>query len=186
MSTCEKTDRTRILDMSPDTDVYVIGLALQSTQTKEVIVQLSAYSARELQLLIVKFDNGFTENDPDLGRLNNTDLPKILQSIVVCTGCDYISFFSKIGKATFMRYFYQYAAFITGEIDYAPGSLTLVNNKWKTGFLAFLRLIGTIYFIKHSSGFDIQSPILLFPKFSEENSIEEQHYKWIDHIRQTM
>ena len=70
-----------------------------------------------------------------------------------------------------MRYFYQYAAFITGEIDYVPGSLTLVNNKWKTGFLAFLRLIGTIYFIKHSSGFDIQYPILLFSKFSEENSI---------------
>ena len=85
-----------------------------------------------------------------------------------------------------MRYFYQYAEFIIGGIDYAPGSLTLVNNKWKTGLLAFLRLIGTIYFIKHSSGFDIQSPILLFSKFSEENSIEEQHYKWIDHIRQTM
>ena len=71
--------------MSPDTDVYVIGLALQSTQTKEVIVQLSAYSARELRLLIVKFDNGFTENDHDLGRLNSTDLPKIQNtSIYLC------------------------------------------------------------------------------------------------------
>ena len=33
--------------------------------------------------------------------------------------------------------------------------------------------------------FDIQSPLSLYSKF-EDLSIEQQHYKWIDHIRQTM
>ena len=53
------------------------------------------------------------------------------------------------------------------------------------GFLAFFRLIGTVYLKKQSSGFDIQSPIL-FCFQNSENSNEEQHYKWIDRIRQTM
>ena len=147
-------------------------------------MQLSAYSARELRLLNLSSLTMALQNDPDLGRLNSsTDLPKILQSIFVCARCDYIT-----GKATFMRYFYQHAAFITGEIDYSPGSLSdvsLVDNKWKTGFLAFLRLITSYLKKTPSSGFDIQSPILLFSKFSEENSIKEQHYEWINHIRQT-
>ena len=97
-------------------------------------------------------------------------------------------FFSTIGKSTFMRYFYQYAGFISGDTDHAPGSLSdvsLLDHKWKRGFLAFLRLIGVVYFKKHSSGFDIQSPLSLHSKF-EDLSIEQQHYKWIDHIRQTM
>ena len=34
-------------------------------------------------------------NDPDLGRLNNSDLPKIVQSLYACTGCDYISFLAQ-------------------------------------------------------------------------------------------
>ena len=50
-----------------------------------------------------------------------------------------------------MRYFYQYAAFITGEIDCTPGSLSdvsLIDNKWKIGFLAFFCLIETVYLKK--------------------------------------
>ena len=42
----------------------------------------------------------FCINDPDLG-------PQILQTINVTTGCDYVSFFSQIGKSTFLRFFFQ-------------------------------------------------------------------------------
>ena len=157
MATCEK-------DRAHKNTCYVSRYRctcnrLSSTKhSKEVIVQVSAYSARELRLTLA------LHNDPDLGRLNSTDIQKLLQSIFVCTGCDYIKFFSKIGKAKFMRYFYQYAAFITGEIDYAPGSLSDVNladNKWKTGFLAFLRLIGTVFKNNHQA-LTYSLPILLF------------------------
>ena len=168
-----KTDCTKILVMSPDTDVFIIGLALQSTYQKEVIVQLSAYRARELLLLNLSSLTSALRNDPDLGRLNNSDLPKIVQSLYACTGC---LFFCTIGKSTFMRYFYQYAGFISGDTDHAPGSLSnvsLLDHKWKRGFLAFLRLIGVVYFKKHSSGFDIQSPLSLYSKF-EDLSIEQQ------------
>jgi len=81
----------------------------------------------------------------------------------VCTGCDYISFFSQLGKATFLRYFFQYASFITGGEQ--PGTLadTQLNERsYKLGFLAFMRLIGTVYFMKHATGFNTSSSAHFF------------------------
>ena len=52
-------------------------------------MQLSAYSARGLRLLNLSSLTSALRNDPDLGRLNNSDLPKIVQSLYACTGCDY-------------------------------------------------------------------------------------------------
>ena len=94
-----------VLVLSPDTDVYMIGIALESAHHKNVIVQINKYSARELKFLSLLSLKIALENDPDLGLLHSYDLIQILQRIYVCTGCDYVSFFSGIGKATFMRYF---------------------------------------------------------------------------------
>jgi len=69
------------------------------------------------------------------------------------------SFFSQIGKATFLRSFFQYAAFITGRKS--KGSLAdtdLEGENYKNGFLAFLWLIGTVYFKKHATAFETPSP----------------------------
>ena len=86
-----------------------------------MVVQVNKYSARELRLLSLGSLIKALQNDPDLGR-SSSDPPQILQSIYVATGCDYISFFSEIGKATFLRYFHQYAHCITAGIDAcAPG-----------------------------------------------------------------
>ena len=114
-----------------------------------------------------------------------------MQTIYVVTGCDYISFFSQIGKATFLRYFYQYTSFITaGNDPSTPGTLYdvgLESDNYKLGYLAFLRLIGTVYFKKHSSGFDTQSPVTHFSHFGNQGlTVEEQHSKWLDSIQQTI
>ena len=82
--------------------------------------------------------------DPDLAHINSTQLPQILQTLYVVTGCDYIPFFSQIGKATFLRYFFQYAAFITGSESAEMGSLAdvdLENENYKHGYFAFIRLV---------------------------------------------
>ncbi len=75
---------------------------------------------------------------------------QIFQSLFVSTGCDYISFVSENGKATFYRYFYQNAEFITSGTT-VPGTLEdieLENNQYDLGFLAFIRLVGSTYFRK--------------------------------------
>ena len=95
-----------------------------------MIVQLSAYSARELQLLNLSSLTMALQNDPNLGLIVQIHQKYCNLSLFYRM----FFFFSKIVKAMFMRCFYQYAAFITGEIDCTPGSLSdvsLIDNKWK-------------------------------------------------------
>ena len=69
-----------------------------------------------------------------------------------------------------MRYFFQYASFITArDQPSTPGTLanTALNGDYNTGFLAFTRLIGTVYFKKHASGFGTYSPAAHFQKFTD-------------------
>lgn len=185
-----KTRYNRVLIVSPDTDVYMIGLALPSATAKDIIVQVSTYNARELKYLHLSNLIKALQCDPDLGQLRMSDLPSILQCLYVCTGCDFVSFFSEIGKASFMKTFFQHATFITGETyPSTPGTLAfqMPISNWKHGFLAFLRLVGTVYFKRHSSGFGSQSPSTHYHSFSHLGlSAEEQHYMWLEDIRETM
>ena len=55
------------------------------------------------------------------------------------------------------------------------------------GFLAFLRLIGTLYFKKYSIAFSKNTPQTLFRKHTETSATTlEQHNKWLEDIRQTI
>ena len=185
----KKTEHDRILLISPDTDVHMIGLPLQAAQNKDIVVQINPFSARELRLLRISSLIQALQADPDLGRVRESELPSILQTLFVCTGCDYVSFFHGIGKATFLRYFFQYAPFITGATNAStPGTLGFTKlpiTNWKLGYLAFLRLIGVTYFKKYSSAFNTQSPVAHFSTFGHLGSVEEQHYRWLDDIRES-
>ena len=175
-----KTECKNILIMSPDTDVYNIGLPLPSIQEKEIIIQISTYSARESKFLHLSGLVSTLRNNPDLTLICPNILLQVFQMIYATTGSDYTSFFSEIGKATFLRYFFQYAAFITAgnELD-TPGTLAdtqLEQDKYKLCYLAFIRLLGTVYFKKYSSGFQTQCPQAHFATFKDENlSIKEQN-----------
>lgn len=185
----KKTHCSKILVLSPDTDVYMIGLPLQCTREKDIIVQISDMNSRELRLISMKRLIAALLNDPDLANVAAGTHFQILQSLFVSTGCDYVSFFSGLGKATFLRYFFQYAEFITGESQYTKGSLSdvlLNNDAHKQGFLAFLRLVGTVYFKKHATAFESDSPESHFKSFTTSSTdIEQQHRNWLEDIRQS-
>ena len=174
----KKTVCKQMLILSPDTDVYHIGAPLAyKTPGKHIIVQINKLSSRELKYLDINAYNEALTNDPDLRYIDKNLLPTIMQSVYVCTGCDYISFFNQIGKATFLKHFYQHASFVTsGKNPSTPGTLadiSLTENSYKTGFLAFMRLVGTAYFKKHSTGFDVSSPGLLLSQVLEKNSLTD-------------
>ena len=96
---------TKITVISPDTDVYHIELPLVSqSANKEVLVQVSPINSKEMKLVNLSALDTALGNDPDLAGLEAVNLAQILQTLFVCTGCDYISFFYGIGKATFLRY----------------------------------------------------------------------------------
>ena len=75
------TPHTCILIMSPDNDVYNIGLSLSSMKNKQVVIQVSTYNARELNYLHLNNLISALSNDPDLARIEPTLLPQILQII---------------------------------------------------------------------------------------------------------
>lgn len=105
-------------------------------------------------------------------------------------GCDYISFFSGISKATFLRCFYQYAEFISSGLGNTPGTLSDVNleqDNFNTGFLAFLRLVGVVYFKKYALAFSSTTPVIHFNTFNNHRTNPlEQHQKWLEDVRQNI
>ena len=94
------------------------------------------------------------------------------------TGCDYISFFSGIGKATFIGYFFQHSEFITSGKGTTMGTLAKVsvqNKEYEEGFISFLRLVGVVYMKKHISGFNGKTPEAYFNEFYKQGqSISER------------
>ena len=74
----KQTQCNQILVLSPDTDVYMIGLPLQCTQDKDIIIQISDRNSREVKLLHMRQLIIALSNDPDLASVETTLLPKIL------------------------------------------------------------------------------------------------------------
>ena len=119
------------------------------------------------------------KNDPDLATLPENKLGKIFQTLFICSGCDYTSYFSGHGKATILNVFFQHAEFINGV--QMPGCLseTSTTNK-KSGFLSFIRLVGTLYFKKYLSAFvsvyGFDTPNQLFNSFVDSSlSLDQKH-----------
>ena len=174
-----------ILLYSPDTDVYNIGLKFAGLAHKEFIVQLNVIHAEDKQYLhLSNFVNSLC-SDPDLACLDKDSLPVTFQVLFLATGCDYISYFKSIGKATFWNVFYQHATFITGQR--MPGNLHQINTQ---GFYSFIRLVGTVYFKKHISRFisryNYESPIHLYNSFDPTLSDEMRHQSWLQSIREVV
>ena len=101
----KQTAHKQILLLSPDTDVYHIGLPLE--HHKQVIVQTSPMNSREMQFLDMLALIKAFQNDPDLATIDTMILPQVMQTLFVSTGCDYTSFFCPVGKATFCAIFFN-------------------------------------------------------------------------------
>ena len=108
-----------------------------------------------------------------------TSIALIFQTLFIATGCDYISFFHGIGKATFLGTMYEYSEFITAGTT-APGTLTNEPN----GLFSFLRLVGCAYFKKHKSAFLPSFPtyITLFNSVQPDSDHQRVHDQWLDLI----
>ena len=104
-------------------------------------------------------------------------ISEVMQTLFICTGCDFVSFFKSLGKATLLNNFYQYANFI--------GSLQPENKD--DGFLAFIRLIGTSYFKKYLAAFNSlykhDTPKHLFNSLDPSLEPKIKHEVWLKEIR---
>ena len=170
--------------VSPDTDVFHIGLPMHH-EGKNILLEINTVGSQQKRILSLSNLKQDLMNDPDLCSLPGELLPQIFQTLYIVTGCDYTSFFSGIGKSTFMKYFFQFAEFITSGTA-VPGTLadcSLQSDAFKTGFLAFLRLIGTVYYKKYSLAFTAPTPHSHFTSFAKTGiSMKAQHVNWLEDI----
>lgn len=182
MVTFSTLGRNRKLVLSPDTDVYHIGLRVIAGTELDVIVRLSPFSSIEQRLL----HSSLTSSSHQLQQRHRFScirrkIAHTIQTVFVTTGCDYISFFNGLGKATFMQTLFEYSEFITASNTSIPGTLTNETNV----FLSFLRLVGCAYFKKHKSAFlpSFPTPVTLFNSVQADSNHQKQHEQWLDLIR---
>ena len=175
-----------ILIYSPDTDIYNTGLGLLHTCTmKRFIVQLNIPKSAEQKYLHLNSLSLALQNDPDLASIPQQHIAPTLQSLFICTGCDFVSYFKSIGKVTFFNNFFQHTKFICD--NGMSGSLhqTSIHNK-SSELLSFLRLVGTVYFKKHLAAFNSQygheAPQHLFNSIDSTVTNQERHQLWLQKI----
>ena len=186
---CFHSNGTKKLIYSRDTDVYHIGLTQMSKMPhSEVIVQLSKSCTDEAKFVHMNSLLRCLQNDPDLAQIPESARPQAIQTLYVATGCDYTSFFSGLGKVSFLSTFFQHASFIAGTIDTnISGSIGHVSLDTKSdAYLSFLRLVGCAYFRKHTSAFQLQTPEALFHSIPATNGALDSHSKWLSKIRSTV
>ncbi len=170
--------------MSPDTDIYNIGLPLLSVCNKNIMVQLNHYYSKELKYLHFTAFLQVLQNDPDLSSIPAEKIPQIFQSLFVSTGCDYISFFSEMGNASMYRTFYQDTEFLSSGNFPFLGTLAdteIISDQFESGFLA---LISAAYFKKHKNGFEHTKPRSHYCTFNKPGlSPLECHTQWLQDVR---
>ena len=100
----------------------------------------------------------------------------------------YLSFFAGLGKATFLRTSFQHSDFINANSTDLPGTLADTTHDYiQCGFLAFVRLVGVVYFKKHFAAFKYESPRTHLNSFASEGvSKDDQHKQWLEDIKATV
>ena len=81
------------------------------------IIQLNPPHSEEKKYISINNFKIALQKDSDLSNLpQGNKLCQILQTLFICTRCDYIAYLKFIGKATVLNNFFQYASFICGHI----------------------------------------------------------------------
>ena len=176
---------TRKLVLSPDTDVYHIGLPIIADTNIDVVVRLSSFNSLEHRYLHMQALLSAFHNDPELAPVNPALSPSVMQMTFISTGCDFISFFHGLGKANFLATLFLYCKFICSNTDLVPGTLADMDST--NGFLSFTRLVGCAYFRKHKGVFlpSYPSPMALFNSLDNKDLVPSGHHSvWLDKIRE--
>ena len=146
-------------------------------------VRVSMFSSQEHRYPNLNHLLTSLRDDPELSSIPRDKLPKVVQTLFICTGCDYVSYFAGLGKSTFLKVFFQHAEFINTT---SIGSLAdTCDTTREPGFLSLNRLIGTVYFKKHLASFKYDCPRSLLNSFTSDNPIN-QHKQWLNCIRSTV
>ena len=176
---------SKVLIYSPDSDVFFIGLPIaEKLREKTFIIQLkqSKYDQEYFNMSL------FCETVKKTNSLRNVpsgNIASILQSLFICTGCDYISFFRYHSKVAFIQTFFKHADFISPKDGSLSNSLADLKNSCDHSLMSFFRLVGSVYMQGVLKAFEtcIKSPEDLFNKYSNKDNDMENHLDFLARVR---
>jgi hypothetical protein len=191
-----KCPDTNIVIYSPDTDVFHVGLPfVEKYPTKHYLVQLKDFASEKIYLNVNKLIDLMNKNT-DLKSIDSKNIPLNIQTLFICSGCDFVSFFRHYTKNRFYDAFFDNCDFITASDEFT-GSLDQTDiDNWTQGLLAFYRLVGSVFLKKCAFMFvpTLKSkinptPIELYKHFCKQNpnkSEKEIVSIWLDAIRRSV
>ena len=172
------------LVLNPYTDVYHVGLPIVAGSSIEVVVKLSPFTSLENKYLDMQALIKIIIDDPDLAPIPTSLSPTVLQMLFVCTGCDFISFFNGLDKASFLATVFKYSEFICSNSTQTPGTLA-DSHPNSNGILSFFRLVGCAYFRKYKAAFLLTypTPMSLFNSLVKDNQTNlDLHSAWLSFL----
>ena len=107
------TSHNTYLVFSPDTGIYHIGLPLISTN-KLVYVQLHKFNAtteNHKYLNMAKFVEAISQH-MSLCQIPTNDVTRFVEMLFIASGCDFVSYFVRQGKVTFLSKAFSASDFI--------------------------------------------------------------------------
>ena len=87
--------------------LYFIGLGLVNFDELDVYVQISPLSSQVKRYLHLNKLHSDLAADPGLAMVSSSLRAHVLQTLFICSGCDYISFFAGFGKPTIMKHSFK-------------------------------------------------------------------------------
>jgi hypothetical protein len=81
-------------------------------------------------------------------------IPRELQALYVCSGCDYVSFFSHNSKTSFYDSYFDNVSFISSDPNLSGMLCHMDGEHYSEGFHAFCRLVACIFLKKCSQSFE--------------------------------
>ena len=181
-----QSDPEQVVVYSPDTDIWNIILPfIPKYRHKHILVQTNI-SSRECTYVNLNELEASICHDSMFQRCNIGQLPQIMQTVYIASGCDFTSFFKYHGKVTFFNTFVSNAQFICGQ-QY-EGSLHHTSEDYLTGLLAWYRLVGCVYFKDACTAFLDQVPTnspsdLFRAMYDDSESSITNHCRWLNKIR---
>ncbi|XP_071949801.1 uncharacterized protein [Antedon mediterranea] len=182
-----KTSCSCVIIYSPDRDKLHVGLPIvQAVPDKKTIIQLKASRSDNVYVCINSLLLSFS-TDLSLQPLGDMlcTVPKLLQTLFISSGCDYVSFFKGYSKKRFMEVFYRNCKFVSGGIH--TGYLNQIGpDVQHLGLLAFYRLVGCVYFQQNLAAFSVDTAEELFQNIntSDLNDLDK-HVKFLQVIRES-
>jgi hypothetical protein len=182
-----------IVIYSSDTDIMHIGLLIVNKYPNiHLIVHFKASAGQNLYVDLNELLH-LLSMDIELRLIDPKHLPSEIQSLFICSGCDYVSFFRHFSKAVFYDAYFNNIRFISGDTAYEGMLSDTDPDNWHIGFQAFCRLIGCVYIKKCALYFQYKlcfkkrpSPIEIYEKIRETSSkTTEQEIlnEWLSQIR---